>query len=474
MNSFRFAITALIVAFGIISLSAQNFVQPYEISFSSAGAPLIQFDFDVTDSLFIQPDTYHQLFYRDQPATSWNLEPMALLYHTCSTYTISAQISYVPPSGNLEWYLRSENDTAVASQSPQNSADLFPVPEYLMADMGADSVGDAENAAGTWLDITQCYAGYSDTKLYFRMDNNGGGFPTSQGLFTYFLYSIGIIDPDGTDLVAFALVYADVPVLLSPGLYRLDPVDSSFTSIGNISTNISGNSLSLSCNIADLTSQPEWSTWPPPSGFIGMAPLTATQTLSGMQGNDMGKAGVFVPHANLLNYASNTAPMLQLPSISLVPPNTVVGRITYTDLDDHLPLVRNFYLMRGFTSDTTVCPMVACVKDYAAGTLFEHQHTISNSGWYQYYFQFSDGVDTVTTTPDSIYLEVLTYLPGDADGDGMVNIADVVYLINHIFGGGPPPDPLEAGDANCDGMVNIADVVYLINYIFGGGPPPCQ
>jgi hypothetical protein len=28
------------------------------------------------------------------------------------------------------------------------------------------------------------------------------------------------------------------------------------------------------------------------------------------------------------------------------------------------------------------------------------------------------------------------------------------------------------GDANGDGTVNVADAVYLINYIFKGGPPP--
>jgi hypothetical protein len=61
---------------------------------------------------------------------------------------------------------------------------------------------------------------------------------------------------------------------------------------------------------------------------------------------------------------------------------------------------------------------------------------------------------------------------GDANGDGAVNSADVVYLINYLFAGGPAPTPLEAGDANCDGLVNSADVVYLINYLFVGGPPP--
>lgn len=66
------------------------------------------------------------------------------------------------------------------------------------------------------------------------------------------------------------------------------------------------------------------------------------------------------------------------------------------------------------------------------------------------------------------------YICGDANGDGEINSADVVYLINYLFVGGPAPEPPEAGDANCDGVVNSADVVYLLNYLFAGGPPPCE
>ncbi len=67
-----------------------------------------------------------------------------------------------------------------------------------------------------------------------------------------------------------------------------------------------------------------------------------------------------------------------------------------------------------------------------------------------------------------------SYLCGDADASGAVDIDDVVYLINYIFGGGPAPVPLAAGDADCSGNIDIDDVVYLINYIFGGGPAPCD
>lgn len=66
------------------------------------------------------------------------------------------------------------------------------------------------------------------------------------------------------------------------------------------------------------------------------------------------------------------------------------------------------------------------------------------------------------------------YLPGDANGSGAVNLGDVVYLVNYVFKGGPPPMPPESGDANCDDMINIGDAVFLVDYIFRGGPAPVR
>ena len=60
---------------------------------------------------------------------------------------------------------------------------------------------------------------------------------------------------------------------------------------------------------------------------------------------------------------------------------------------------------------------------------------------------------------------------GDANGDGSLSVADVFYLINHLFAGGPPL-ALGSGDVSGDGLVDVADVFYLINYLFAGGPGP--
>ncbi|MCK4385762.1 MAG: hypothetical protein KAW52_05805, partial [candidate division Zixibacteria bacterium] len=66
---------------------------------------------------------------------------------------------------------------------------------------------------------------------------------------------------------------------------------------------------------------------------------------------------------------------------------------------------------------------------------------------------------------------------GDVTEDGIVNIADVVFLINYLFIEGPAPNPLALGDPSGDCSTNIDDVTYLINYLFVEGPEPewgCQ
>jgi hypothetical protein len=95
---------------------------------------------------------------------------------------------------------------------------------------------------------------------------------------------------------------------------------------------------------------------------------------------------------------------------------------------------------------------------------------------YQVTFVVDDGRDSTDT--GVVWITVLAYhippsgTPGDANGDGAVNIADVVFLINYLFGNGPAPNPPVAGDVNGDCFIGISDVVWLLNYLYHHGPPP--
>ena len=65
-----------------------------------------------------------------------------------------------------------------------------------------------------------------------------------------------------------------------------------------------------------------------------------------------------------------------------------------------------------------------------------------------------------------------SFLYGDANGDGIVNVGDIVYLVSYLYRGGPVPDPVWVGDCTCDQVVNVGDIVHLVSYLYRGGPPP--
>ena len=86
---------------------------------------------------------------------------------------------------------------------------------------------------------------------------------------------------------------------------------------------------------------------------------------------------------------------------------------------------------------------------------------------YQFRLVASNGTQTNIST---VTLNAASLISGDANGDFTVNVADVFYLINFLFAGGPPP--IGPADANGDGTVNVTDIFYLINFLFAGGPAP--
>jgi len=87
-----------------------------------------------------------------------------------------------------------------------------------------------------------------------------------------------------------------------------------------------------------------------------------------------------------------------------------------------------------------------------------------------------DFIFTPGGTPTMLWPEggrcwpVFEYMPGDADHNGTLNLADAMYIYYYVFRFGPPPKIFNSADPNGDCDINIGDVVYLINYVFKGGP----
>src|SRR4030066_1939439 len=84
-----------------------------------------------------------------------------------------------------------------------------------------------------------------------------------------------------------------------------------------------------------------------------------------------------------------------------------------------------------------------------------------------------------TVWPDNDYATI-KYFPctsatpktGDANGDGEVNLADIIFKIDYIFKAGPKPNPSCRADVNADGNLLLTDIVYLINFLFKSGSTP--
>ena len=81
--------------------------------------------------------------------------------------------------------------------------------------------------------------------------------------------------------------------------------------------------------------------------------------------------------------------------------------------------------------------------------------------------EFVDDCTAIIAPPPA-----LDYRRGDSNDDGIVNIADIIWLLSELFLSGPATDCVGADDSNSDGLVDAADAVYTANMLFLAGPDP--
>ena len=79
---------------------------------------------------------------------------------------------------------------------------------------------------------------------------------------------------------------------------------------------------------------------------------------------------------------------------------------------------------------------------------------------------------TYTSTLPDGFDYALNLLCGDANGNTIVTIADVIMLLNYLFRGGDAPYCEALANANNDTRVNLGDAIYVLQYLFSGGPAP--
>lgn len=81
---------------------------------------------------------------------------------------------------------------------------------------------------------------------------------------------------------------------------------------------------------------------------------------------------------------------------------------------------------------------------------------------------FNVNFEDVPFTITSGGVLVIDYIPGDVNGDGVINTKDIVFLRRHLAGGYDSSINEAAADVNDDGKLNSKDVVLIRRYLAGG------
>ena len=74
----------------------------------------------------------------------------------------------------------------------------------------------------------------------------------------------------------------------------------------------------------------------------------------------------------------------------------------------------------------------------------------------------------LTVLPSSAWIR------GDANDDGVVDVADGVFLMNELFLDGPEGTCFAAKDVNSDEILDLSDAVDLFSVLFLSAPPPAS
>ena len=71
-------------------------------------------------------------------------------------------------------------------------------------------------------------------------------------------------------------------------------------------------------------------------------------------------------------------------------------------------------------------------------------------------------------------LTIPSYVPGDANGDDLINVTDIVTIISYMMENNPEPFIFDAADVNEDGTINVTDIVGVINIMTADAAPAAK
>ncbi len=85
---------------------------------------------------------------------------------------------------------------------------------------------------------------------------------------------------------------------------------------------------------------------------------------------------------------------------------------------------------------------------------------------------YIDSTGEVTVGSNMLVEVALEMMPGDANGDGMINVLDAILVGNYYVGDSPEFICFDNADVNSDGVIDILDIIAIINIFQSGKVAP--
>jgi hypothetical protein len=263
-------------------------------------------------------------------------------------------VAYLP-SLKSEIFFNGMNPVHIGFKAKNSNGDVglapalnpFPSPTYDdLSTCTTDFIGDAAYP-NTFLDLINDRVSYNETRLFVGIENNGGGFPTSQN-FVFYSYMGVLSEPNNNDpnQIVYGLMYTvNQPGIISPGLYKITGTGiSDLERIGDITvqTSTTNHFLVLSCLWSDLLADEDFNNWFMNTQSFGFMTMTQRITLvGGTDEADRGPGSTIYTTSEIYTPPVNQLPVLSDPFVIQILPDPDPGcllGIRYFDANGDIPL----------------------------------------------------------------------------------------------------------------------------------------
>ena len=383
--------------------------------------------------------------------------------------------------GNMvNWYLSGlVNSTAlgfdygemIVSQSPNNINNEWPPNNNLYATLINDDSGDTDSAQDI-LGISGTYrsAGEDIEELYVKLSLNSGCCDEGALFGPWYLYGVGIVNPESETPVAYAIGYGDGGFgQLSPGLLKLsgDFASGEIAGFEYITTNINystaGNDLQASVLLDYITNDNEFGLWPNSlQGLIILGVTVSADISLNTNIHDQTNPGLFLLSSQYQN--GNSEPNV---TDGTYDDETMTLYANYQDDDGNLPWFKSGQVCFSGTDNCFInLDLTPDSHTYLEGVNYSGSILDEDiaSGNYDIKFWFED--DDEIGEPQIVIPVTIggsCGVTGDVNGDGNVNVVDVVVIVNHVLENTTD----SCADLSGDGLINVVDIVQLVNLILG-------